>query len=271
MIEIIREPKVNKRARTLPFVTKEPGNANTAKKANSKTSGAANGDKLNGTSANRSEAEDGRQSVCDEVPRGALEEAKQRVAVAEERVAQLEQESERRFEEARERGFEEGVREGTEEARKEVETASAERLRRLDELCAKMGDQFSEHLESAVQDSVVEVVFAAAGKFIGNNMADRDSIVAIVENMTRNIEASHNIRVRVSPRDFDFLNSGEWVPPKRNGGPRFEFLPDERIELGGCIIETTHGELDARLETQLRRLKEVLIETRSKQLSGASQ
>ena len=270
MIEIIREPKVSKRGRTLPFARKQSGSARKARNGDSSLGDGSKRDDLNGTPAKRIDGDSDRNSVRDEAQSVALEEATLRADAAEQRLAQLEQEVERRFAEAREQGFEEGHHAGCEAASKEVETDTAERQRRLDDLCEGMSKEFGDYLESAVQDSVVEVVLAAAGKFIGDKMADRDSIVAIVDNMTQNIEASHRIRVRVSPVDFELLNSDNWAPPKRKGGPKLDFVSDERIELGGCIIETTHGELDARLETQLRRLKEVLVETRLKQLSEAA-
>jgi flagellar assembly protein FliH len=271
MIDIIREPKVSKRGRALPFARRDSGHAKMTAEEARRAAGNATRGKPNGTAADSASAEESRKAVAGNGELEALHAANERADAAEERVAQFEQEVEGCFAEAREKGFEKGHRMGCEEAREKVDADSAERLRRLDGLCAKVGTEFSENLDSAVQDSVVEVVFAAAGKLIGDAMADRDAIVGIVENMTRNVEASHNIRVRVSPADFDFLSGGDWVPPKRNGNLQLEFVPDKRIELGGCIIETTHGDLDARLETQLRRLKEVLVETRSKQLSGTSQ
>ena len=270
MIEIIRAPVVSKRGRTLPFAREQSSGPRKAGNGDSGPDEASQRDDLNGAPAKRIEGDSDPNSARDEAQVAALEEATSRADAAEQRLAELEQEVERRFAEASEQGFEEGHRAGSEAARKEVETDAAVRQRRLDDLCESMSKEFGDHLESAVQDSVVEVVLAAAGKFIGDKMADRDSIVAIVDNMTQNIEASHGIRVRVSPADFELLNSDDWGPPKRRGGPKLEFAPDERIELGGCSIETTHGELDARLETQLRRLKEVLVEARLKQLSEAA-
>jgi len=41
-----------------------------------------------------------------------------------------------------------------------------------------------------------------------------------------------------------------------------EFLADPSIEMGGCIIETSAGRLDAKLETQLSRLSQALLAVR---------
>jgi flagellar biosynthesis/type III secretory pathway protein FliH len=40
-------------------------------------------------------------------------------------------------------------------------------------------------------------------------------------------------------------------------------VPDERVALGGCLIDSPGGTLDGRLETQLQRLREVLVATRA--------
>jgi flagellar assembly protein FliH len=37
------------------------------------------------------------------------------------------------------------------------------------------------------------------------------------------------------------------------------FTPDERISRGGCVVETRHGAIDARIETQLARIAHELL------------
>jgi flagellar biosynthesis/type III secretory pathway protein FliH len=40
--------------------------------------------------------------------------------------------------------------------------------------------------------------------------------------------------------------------------PQIQWLADERIETGGCIVETAMGELDARLDVLLKRTADAL-------------
>jgi flagellar assembly protein FliH len=63
--------------------------------------------------------------------------------------------------------------------------------------------------------------------------------------------------VRVSPRDHK-LFAGENIAPKNGDAGSIELVADERVELGGCLIETSSGTLDGRLETQLQRLCDTL-------------
>ena len=53
---------------------------------------------------------------------------------------------------------------------------------------------------------------------------------------------------------------GEGLLPKNGDTARLELVADERVELGGCLIETDGGTLDGRLETQLKRLRDTLLD-----------
>jgi flagellar biosynthesis/type III secretory pathway protein FliH len=39
-------------------------------------------------------------------------------------------------------------------------------------------------------------------------------------------------------------------------------LSDDRVLLGGCLIETSGGTLDGRLETQMQQLRDTLLAAR---------
>jgi flagellar biosynthesis/type III secretory pathway protein FliH len=47
------------------------------------------------------------------------------------------------------------------------------------------------------------------------------------------------------------------VPPGI-GADRIELQKDERVKSGGAVIETTHGEVDAQLESKLAQLGNAL-------------
>ena len=40
-------------------------------------------------------------------------------------------------------------------------------------------------------------------------------------------------------------------------------MADEKVALGGCIVETEGGLLDARIETQIERLRGALLKARA--------
>jgi flagellar biosynthesis/type III secretory pathway protein FliH len=73
------------------------------------------------------------------------------------------------------------------------------------------------------------------------------------------MDARTAVRVRVHPDDAEVLRRrwNQVVPP---GIPseRIELQPDERVQSGGGIIETTHGQVDAQLESKLAQLGNAL-------------
>src|SRR6266542_2940076 len=73
--------------------------------------------------------------------------------------------------------------------------------------------------------------------------------------------------VRVSPADFDVIrqNRDEILEGLEAG--HVEIAADDRVELGGCLLETPSGNLDSRLEVQLANLRRTLLEARSRQIN----
>ncbi len=78
-------------------------------------------------------------------------------------------------------------------------------------------------------------------------------------------ESSERRTSHVLPHDCGFLQSGagiaDWLA--RQKAPAIEWLADEKVRLGGCIIVSKGGRFDARLETQINALHAHLLKCRS--------
>ena len=98
---------------------------------------------------------------------------------------------------------------------------------------------------------IVEIAFEAIGKILGESLARRDGVQAVVREVIRGVREREHLVVRVSPRDHELL-AREGFKPKNGDAQAIELLADDRVELGGCLIETAGGTLDGRLETQLQ-------------------
>lgn len=63
------------------------------------------------------------------------------------------------------------------------------------------------------------------------------------------------IRMRLNPIDHKSLGVGaEDIVRSLAACGQATLIPDESIAQGGCLIETDHGQIDARIETQLSRI-----------------
>ncbi|MEX0715955.1 MAG: FliH/SctL family protein [Planctomycetaceae bacterium] len=71
---------------------------------------------------------------------------------------------------------------------------------------------------------------------------------------------SPRIELRMNPRDVEAADEhGKQVLHALAACGEARFVPDDAITRGGCIIRTTHGTIDARLETQLERIAAELL------------
>jgi flagellar biosynthesis/type III secretory pathway protein FliH len=68
------------------------------------------------------------------------------------------------------------------------------------------------------------------------------------------------LTVRVHPADAEHLQADLELAEavRRHGVQRVTWVGDEQVVLGGCFVDSVHGRLDARLETQLAALTAML-------------
>jgi len=168
-------------------------------------------------------------------------------------VAPLEpapQEDERlALEELRRQAFDDGYRDGRSQGEKEARAELAAELQKLQALARSVRDALAQGIEGA-EDALVEIAFAATCKVLGRAAASEEGVRAMVREAMSEVRSKEGVVLRVSPREHAAL--------KAQLGAELEVLADERVAAGGCLIETTGGTLDARLEVQLRRLADTL-------------
>jgi len=160
-------------------------------------------------------------------------------------------------EQAREQGYAEGFSRGDEEAKREL----AKRRSELERLVASLEKAHREAL-SGIEDIALDVAWEAVCKILGGAVATRQGIRALVEQSANRVRSEEKMTVRLCPADVGILKAGKDPSEAEDEPRRMEFLADASIEMGGCIIETSAGRIDATLETQLSRLHQALLAVR---------
>lgn len=187
--------------------------------------------------------------------------------------------------EDRHAGFEEGLRQGLVEGRSageaevhgrlaQAQEHAAERLRRLDELHASWSTQLAGQLAArlaAAEDDMVALCHGVICRILGDNLVTRagtaQSMRAAIEEWIRASEQqsrSEAVVVHVHPADFDAMKGDDmlarWLVQQGLKGVQWQARED--VRLGGCIVQSGEGDLDARLETQLEILRDQLERAR---------
>ncbi|MEI6413237.1 MAG: HrpE/YscL family type III secretion apparatus protein [Pseudomonadota bacterium] len=111
---------------------------------------------------------------------------------------------------------------------------------------------------SGVENDMTELVSQATAKVLGR-LPPQDLVMAVVQEALRHARDQKRITLRVAPEQLEIVRerlaeiAGEYAEMNS-----LDVVGDERVGAGGCLIETPMGLVDARLETQLRNLRERL-------------
>jgi flagellar assembly protein FliH len=108
------------------------------------------------------------------------------------------------------------------------------------------------------EDMLVEIAYAAVCRMVGATAASRETLLDMVRAIARDEHATKQLRVRVHPQDLATLQEDDMPLDAR-----ISLQADSAVALGGCLIDSDKGTLDARLETQLSRLGEALLAVRN--------
>jgi flagellar assembly protein FliH len=165
--------------------------------------------------------------------------------------------------------FERARRDGLETARQEIESAIAQdALRIREELAAKLSRtcealaQSQRLMLEEFASKLGRLAFAVACRLVGEAGRSPEFIRGLVEKACGELRGDFRAIVRLHPQDLAVLEEHNAFPPA-DGSCQFEYRADASLKLGGCTVEATSGRYDGSLETQLRRLHEILAQADS--------
>ena len=142
----------------------------------------------------------------------------------------------------------------------EAQAVSRDKLHQLDGLIEAAGRSFTAQV-SDLEDMAVSIAFEALVKLLGEALVTPSGVQAVVSQVLQQAKDQEKLIVRLSPGDFYLLlQHRPEAPVLMQSG--IELVPDERVALGGCLVETGAGSLDGRIETQLESLRRVLLQAR---------
>jgi flagellar assembly protein FliH len=153
--------------------------------------------------------------------------------------------------------YRKGFAEGVEFRNKEVQPA-------LDAITAMTSiiPRVREDIVTKMELRTVELAIAIAEKILNQEITTRkDVILGVLKGALKNISETEGMKIRINPQDFrymmevkkDFLQSFD-------GMHNLVFEEDVSIKRGGAVVETMFGEVDARLENQLKEIKTAMLQ-----------
>lgn len=189
-------------------------------------------------------------------------EAEARAKAAADALESLRAELENTREEARRSGHEAGRAEAAERAAAD-HRAELERLRDcVDALSRRVGERLAHE-----EDAIGEAVFASLSKLLVPVLVTREGVAAAVRAVCEQVRERETLVVRLAPADHALL-AADPVPLGALAS-RVRLEPDPGVALAGCVVESSTGSLDGRLEVQLAKLRDALLRARAAAAEGA--
>jgi flagellar assembly protein FliH len=163
-------------------------------------------------------------------------------------IAQIQRESEQKIREARAAGLHEGETAGRSRAAAELQPVVARLARAIDELA-----NLRSRLRSEAEGDLIKLALAIARRVLRRELAiDPDALHGLVLAALEKLQAQEICRVKVHPSHAAAVTA---CLAKAVTGATIEVIPDSSREPGSVIFETSRGNLDVSVESQLQEIE----------------
>ncbi|MGE5363016.1 MAG: FliH/SctL family protein [Bacteroidota bacterium] len=156
-----------------------------------------------------------------------------------------------------EKGYEEGQRDAVAELEKEYAARLAEKTEEFSGILQSIERNLSEY-ESSLDTIIIEVAMMLSEKIVRREIAREPIITGTLKESIRKVLGANEILIRLHPADYEEITRQEQSVLLEESFSKIKFETDERIEQGGCLVETEIGNVDSRISAQLAELKKQL-------------
>jgi flagellar assembly protein FliH len=175
----------------------------------------------------------------------------------------------RMYEEGRLQGFERGM----EQAQEQIESACMQainelrldaqaRAARIDLLADRLRTEVDERVVE-VEDDMVALAFEAVCRILGPEAVRPENVQGMVRHLLVQHSQQQGWSVHIHPDDFAAMQASSGFDSEN-----WKWVADESVGMGGVVLRSPRSSLDARLETQLERLRDVLTAQRTRRKVG---
>lgn len=143
------------------------------------------------------------------------------------------------------------------ELKQEAQAAFDARLAQLNKLIAALSPQIDARVQAA-EDDILALCFEVVHRMLGENALRPEVLQAQLKQATDAMRNRRLVAIHLHPDDLAVLEKAGTAPATGGDRDGVQWIASNEVELGGCIVQSPEGGLDARFETQLQALRELL-------------
>lgn len=155
------------------------------------------------------------------------------------------------------KGFEDGQIAVKEKTEREFNERLLRKYSELNNLISDLNDN-SIQLESQSEKLIMNVGFILAEAILKREIEKESIFKDVLDESLRKVLGANEIIVRLHPKDYESIVVDGKSFQMKDSFSKIKFEKDDRIELGGCFIESEIGNADGRISSQLNELKRKL-------------
>ena len=156
-----------------------------------------------------------------------------------------------------EKGFSDGQKSVKDSYEKEYTERISEKYDSVNNITLQLDKKIIEY-ESVFEKVVIDLSVSIAEKIIKKEVNRETIINDVLKESIKKVIGSNKIFVKLNPNDFEIINQESQAQFNNDSYNKIKFESDERIEKGGCLVETEIGNVDARISSQLNEISKQL-------------
>ncbi len=153
-----------------------------------------------------------------------------------------------------EKGYSDGHKEAFEKLEKEYSDKLVNQREYFQQMLSELNAKLTEY-ESSFEKIVITLAIDLSEKIVKREIQRETVIPEVLKDSLKRVLGTNNVHVRLNPTDYEkILSDGEELASELDIS-KIKFEPDDTIEIGGCLVETEIGKVDARITSQLSEMR----------------
>ena len=120
--------------------------------------------------------------------------------------------------------------------------------------------ELKEDLCFNLEKGAVELALAIAKKVVYHEVSvNKETLLGVLKGALEKVIDQEKIKIRINKLDLQFINESGYQISGLTENPKDVVIEgDDTISTGGCVIETGFGSIDARIDSQLQAVGDLL-------------
>jgi flagellar assembly protein FliH len=153
-----------------------------------------------------------------------------------------------------EKGYSDGQKAASEKLEKDYTDKLAKKFEYVTEIVSDFNKTVAEY-DKSFEKIIINIALIIAEKIVQREILQGPIIDTVLKDSLKRVIGSNKILVRLHPSDLEIINQDSGNLFIDDAFSKIKFESDERIERGGCFIETEIGNVDARISSQFNEMK----------------